>query len=90
MKCWKTIPMPCAMASAGVENDTSVPLTRIQGRLAGAGLPHQGVDGGPADGDVDVVVGDHAREPLADPVELDGLRGPCWCRWLDDRSHGPS
>ncbi len=29
MKCWKTIPMPAAMASAGVLNETCCPSTRM-------------------------------------------------------------
>ena len=39
-----------------------------QRRLAGAVLADQGVDRARADRDVDVVVGDDAREALADPV----------------------
>ncbi len=50
-----------------------------QRRLAGTVLTHEGVDGARADGDVDVVVGDHAREPLADAPELDGAG--CCARW---------
>ena len=81
LKCWKTMPMPCAIASAGVEKVTSGPLTLMvpvvgllhavqdlhQRGLARAVLTDEGVDGAGADRDVDVVVGDHAREALADP-----------------------
>ena len=82
MKCWKTMPMPRAMASAGVAKVTCLAvdldgaLVRLlhavqdlhQRRLAGAVLADDRVDGAAADRDVDVVVGDDAREPLADPA----------------------
>ena len=45
-----------------------------QRRLAGAVLPDDRVDGAAPDVDVDVVVGDHTGEPLADPAQADGDR----------------
>ena len=86
MKCWCTMPMPRAMASAGRREgdllavDRDGALVRLlhavedlhQGRLAGAVLADEGVDGALADGEVDVVVGDDAGEALGDPGEFDG------------------
>ena len=86
MKCWKTMPMPALIASAGecrvtcgaVDLDGAVVglLHAVQDlhqrRLAGTVLADDGVDGAAADVDVDVVVGDHAREPLADAAQPDG------------------
>ncbi|MGX1250661.1 hypothetical protein RKD48_003172 [Streptomyces ambofaciens] len=43
-----------------------------QGRLAGAVLADEGVDGALADGEVDVVVGHDSGEALGDPGEFDG------------------
>ncbi len=40
-------------------------------RLAGAVLPEQGVDLSALDGEVHVLVGDDAREPLGDAAQLD-------------------
>ena len=49
--------------------------------LAGAVLSDDRVDGASTDVDVDVVVGDHAGEPLADAAQADGdVRG--WGGWL--------
>jgi hypothetical protein len=42
-----------------------------QRRLAGAVLPHDRVHLAGAHGEVDVAVGDHAGEPLRDPLEAD-------------------
>ena len=56
-----------------------------QRRLAGAVLAHDRVHRAGTDVDVDVVVGDHAGEPLADAAQPDrersrssGGRGRCW------------
>src|SRR5690606_18295309 len=43
-----------------------------QGRLAGAVLAHEGMDGALADTEVDVVVGHDTGESLRDPGEFDG------------------
>ena len=94
MKCWNTMPMPSLMASVGEPSDdgVAVDLDRAvvgllhavqdlhQRRLAGAVLPDEGVHRAGADVDVDVVVGDHAGEPLADAAQPDGdlvVAGSC-------------
>ena len=59
-----------------------------QRRLAGAVLPHDRVDGAAPDVDVDVVVGDHAGEPLADPTQADGDRRRRLGRFFDCRCRG--
>ena len=46
-----------------------------QRRLAGAVLPDDRVDGAAPDGDLDVLVGDDAREALGDAVQLDRRSG---------------
>ena len=46
-----------------------------QGRLAGAVLAHDRVDGATADGEGDVLVGDDAREAFRDALELNGEVG---------------
>ena len=80
MKCWKTMPTPARMASAGECSVTCWPSISMvpgvgglhavedlhQRGLAGAVLTHDGVDGAAAYVDVDVVVGDDAGEALAD------------------------
>ena len=80
MKCWCTMPMPAAMASAGLRKLTSRPSSRIwpssgrciaverlhQRRLAGAVLAHDGVHLTAADPQLDVAVGHDAGEPLGD------------------------
>ena len=85
MKCWKTMPMPTSIASVGDLNtpllavDADLAVVGLlhavedlhQRRLAGAVLPDEGVDGARADGEVDVVVGDDAREALADARQDD-------------------
>ncbi|GHE13072.1 hypothetical protein GCM10010339_78810 [Streptomyces alanosinicus] len=43
-----------------------------QGRLAGAVLTAQGMDGPGADGDVDVLVGNDTGETLGDAAQFDG------------------
>jgi hypothetical protein len=43
--------------------------------LAGTVLPEQRVDGAALDGQVDVVVGEHTRKPLRDPLQFDGPVG---------------
>ena len=99
MKCWNTMPTPAAIASAGECRVTWLPVDldragvrRLhavedlhQRRLAGAVLPDDRVDGAAPDVDVDVVVGDHAREALADPAQphgdgRTGLGGSLDCR----------
>ncbi len=57
-----------------------------QGRLAGAVLPDDGVDRAAPHGQEDVVVGDHAREPLGDAPKLNRrVGGRCG---LSLASHG--
>ena len=86
MKCWNTMPTPALIASAGECSVTSVAVdldrARVrrlhavedlhQRRLAGAVLADDRVDGAAPDVDVDVVVGDHAGEALADPAQAHG------------------
>ena len=76
MKCWWTMLMPRAMASAGpvivdglaVEQDLALvrrrqPVEDVhQRRLAGAVLAEQGMDLAGPDVEVDPVVGDDARD----------------------------
>ena len=86
MKCWKTMPMPeldrvgrRARTSTASPSTSMVPVVGLlhavqdlhQRRLAGAVLADEGVDRAGADVDVDVVVGDHAREALADAAQPD-------------------
>ena len=76
VKCWWTMPRPAAIASRGDRNatgravDADLALVRPvqagedvhQRALAGAVLAEQGVDLAGAQLEVDVVVGDDARE----------------------------
>ena len=76
------MPMPCAMASAGEEKLTSSPSTSmvpssgfctpyrifISVDLPAPFSPTRACTVPRADRDVDVVVGDHAGEALADPA----------------------
>ena len=76
MKCWWTIVMPRAIASDGpgdrdhlaVEQDLALigcgePVEDVhQRRLAGAVLAEQGVDLARADVEIDLVIGDDARD----------------------------
>ena len=85
MKCWWTMLMPRAIASAGpadrdglaVEQDLTLvgrrqPVEDVhQGRLAGAVLAEQRVDLARPDVEVDPVVGDDARIALGDPAHLE-------------------
>ena len=80
MKCWWTMLIPRAMASAGpvivdrlaVEQDLALvghgqPVEDVhQGRLAGAVLAEQGVDLAGTQVEIDRVVGEHARIALGD------------------------
>ena len=80
MKCWCTIPIPASIASWAEPNATGLPLQQDlalvglvepvedvhQRRLAGAVLAEERVHLAAADVEVDVVVGDDARELLAD------------------------
>ena len=84
MKCWCTMPMPRVdgVGGDGERHRLAVDADRAlvgllhavedlhQGRLAGAVLAHDGVDGAAAHGDVDVVVGHDPREPLGDAAQL--------------------
>ena len=94
MKCWWTMPKPAAMASRGEPNWTGLPSTAIvalvgpvepgedvhERALAGAVLAQQGVDLARPQLEVDVVVGQDAREALDDPAHLDRQWGgvPVW------------
>ena len=85
MKCWCTIPIPCSIAAFGEPSSTGLPLIRIspssgvvepvedvhQRRLAGAVLAEERVHLAAAEVEVDVVVGDDAREALGDPAKLE-------------------
>ena len=86
MKCWWTIPSPAAIASLGLIEmrlgSPSISDLALVGavqpvedvherRLAGAVLAEEGVDLALLDGQVDVVVGDHAGEPLRDAAKLE-------------------
>ena len=88
-KCWWTIPIPCAIATArrrdldllAVHDDASL-VGRVhpvedphQRRLAGAVLPDQRVDLAGAQLQGDVVVGDDAGESLRDVLHHDERRG---------------
>ncbi len=82
MKCWCTIPIPRSIASFGELMRTFSPfdedlaLVRVveavedahQRRLAGAVLPEQRVHLAGPEVEVDVVVGEDARELLRDPA----------------------
>ena len=88
VKCWWTIPRPAAIASRGEPNATGAPVDEDlalvgpvepgedvhQGALAGAVLAEQRVDLAGPQVEVDVVVGEDARETLDDPARLDGER----------------
>ena len=88
MKCWCTIPIPCSIASFGEPSSIGLPFEQDlalvgcvepvedvhQRRLAGAVLAQQRVHLAAAQVEVDVVVGEHAREPLGDPAELEERR----------------
>ena len=85
MKCWCTIPIPRSIASFGESIRTRSPLiedlalVRVvepvedahERRLAGAVLAEQRVHLAVAQVEVDVVVREHARKLLRDPVELE-------------------
>ncbi len=89
MKCWWTMPMPCAMASCGDRKDTRWPLDEDltglrpiqprqdvhQGALPGAVLAEQRVHLALPAGEIHAVVGQHAGKALDDPAHLDGVRG---------------
>ena len=89
MKCWWTMPMPAAMASAGlrkcdlaaVEQDRALvgAVLAVEGlhqrRLAGAVLADDGVHLAAADPQLDVAVGDDAGEALGDAAQLHRVRG---------------
>ena len=76
MKCWCTMPMPPAMASLGNGPSICLPRTMIspfvglvqaiqdvhQGGFAGAIFPQQGMDLALFQGQVDMVIGQHAAE----------------------------
>ena len=88
MKCWCTIPIPCSIAAFVEPSSIGLPCSRIcalvgrvepvedvhQRRLAGAVLAEQRVHLAAAEVEVDVVVGEHAREPLRDPAQLEERR----------------
>ena len=85
MKCWWTMLIPRAMASAGpairtgcaVEQDLALVRPRQavedvhEGRLAGPVLAEEGVDLAGADVQVDAVVGDHPGIALRDAAHLE-------------------
>ena len=85
MKCWCTIPIPDRIASRADENETGLPfslnLSSVgpvepvedvhQRRLAGAVLAEQRVHFAATDVEGDLVVGDDARELLADVPHLE-------------------
>ena len=89
MKCWWTMLIPRAIASAGpairtscaVEQDRALvgsgePVEDVhERRLAGPVLAEQGVDLARPHVEVDVVVGDDARVALRDPAHLQGGSG---------------
>ena len=88
LKCWWTMPMPAAMAAAGLGRtlllaiDEDLALVRLQQpeqdvhqrRLAGAVLADDRVDLAALDGEVHILVGDERAEPLGDRFQLDGER----------------
>ena len=99
MKCWCTIPIPAPIASFAEWNVTGLPCSEDlagvrlvepvedvhQRRLAGAVLAEQRVHLAAAELEVDVVVGDDARERLRDPAHLEDESPPEPLAWL---THG--
>ena len=97
MKCWCTMPIPCSIASCVEPSSIGLPFEQDlalvgrvepvedvhQRRLAGAVLAEQRMDLAAAQVEVDVVVGEHAREPLRDPAQLEQ-------RCLRHRSRDPT
>ena len=93
MKCWWTMPMPAAMASAGLRKCTSRPSSEdralvgavhaVEGlhqrRLAGAVLTDDRVHLAAGDPQLDVAVGDDAREALGDAAQLHRVRRSARC-----------
>ena len=85
VKCWWTMPMPASIASRGDRNDdrpavdADLALVRPveagedvhERALAGAVLAEQRVDLARPQVEVDVVVGEDAREALDDPGRLE-------------------
>ena len=85
MKCWWTMPMPSAMASCGrrmradlAVDENLAAVGRVEavgdahrGRLPGAVLADDGVDGAGLDRDVDAVVGEDPAESLGDVSQLE-------------------
>ena len=105
MKCWKTIPMPWAIASAGVAKETSEPLT-LMVPSSGFCTPYRifiSVDL-PAPFSptrawmvLDLMVMSMSWLAITPgnrlPIPLSSMASPpmrAGCRWLDDRGHGPS
>ena len=96
MKCWCTIPIPCSIAAfvepqvdrRAVEQDPPLvgrvePVEDVhQRRLAGAVLAEERVHFARPEVEVDVVVGEHSREPLRDPLERED-----WCLGHAGRSY---